>query len=516
MSNILRRGVALCAILVLALSTTLDATAPNIVVFYADDQGYGDHPFNNPDILDMPNFRRITAAGTTFSDGHSASAVCTPSRYGLLSGRSSHRALARGGVVRKPDKGSIFDEDERNKTLPAILSEAGYGTYMVGKWHLGQDMPGKTFDRDFSEAIERGPQDFGFDHSFWVSTSPNGPFQALIEDDHCTEAADMWVKRSKSPGRVVIKADRKLRTTVLERPYKAANEVSKKKLKSGVEISASFDVPYLMSNFTAQALGYLDQHMKTRPLDPFFLYFAATIPHLPVTAHPDFAGKSDFGLWADMYNELDFRAGQILDALEAHSVQDNTLFIWSSDNGPENIYSKLQKYGYDAQNGLRDNKRSFYEGGHRVPMIMQWPGVIAPGTTMNLPVSQVDFFATFAELAAVTFDGSVMAQDSSSFAHELHGTSGGSRHMFPLVAEDKNAVISMRFGNLKFVPEKEMCFNLDVDLAETKNIWKKIAKQHQKYLKSIVKSLEKDELYLNEISSEKEEYQALFSGDIFK
>ncbi|GBG32108.1 Arylsulfatase [Hondaea fermentalgiana] len=514
MAQILR-DVYIGVMLALALKTATSVAAPNIVVFYADDQGNGDQPFANPDILEMPNYRRIVDAGMTFTDGHSASAVCTPSRYGLLAGRNSHRALARGGVLQRVDRNPVFDEEERNRTLPAMLSRAGYGTYMVGKWHLGQDIQGKRYNRDFSEAIRMGPHDVGFDHSFWVLTSANGPFQAYIEDDMCTEPANLYTRKTKVPGGIVVKADQSVQTTTFQQPYQDPSTVPKPKLEKGIEIAANFRTPYLMSNLTEHALGYIEYHLDTRPLDPFFLYFAATTPHLPVTAHPDFAGQSSYGLWADMFTELDFRVGEILDALEAHNVHENTLFIWTSDNGPESIYRKLLNTGYDAQNGLTGSKRSIYEGGHRVPMIMQWPDAIAAGSISDLPVSQVDFFATFAELAGASYDGSIMGQDSISFAPELRGAAGGVRHLSPLVAESKSATISLRAGELKFIPEKQMCFNLTADLTESRNLWKTIKKDYQRKLKSIVISLEKDELFLNEMASLKA-YQDLLTEDIFK
>lgn len=352
-------------------------TKPNIIILYADDLGYGDLGCYNPQSkIPTPNLDQLAASGTRFLDGHSSSGICTPSRYALLTGRYHWRDFH--GIVRQFGP-SVFKPEQL--TMPEMLQANGYQTACIGKWHLGWDWqairkgsnkngvaPG---DFDWTKSIPNGPLAHGFDHYFG-DTVINFPPYCWIENDKVLNAPTIKMDAEKWP-----------------------------KIKEGnwecrpgpmVEGWNPYDV---LPTLRDRAVAYIKNQKEQN--QPFFLYFAFPCPHAPIIPNDEFDGKSKAGAYGDFVVETDHVAGRILDAIQEAGLEDNTIVVFTADNGPEHYaYPRDEKYGHWSAKPLRGLKRNIYEGGHRVPMIIRWPGKTQAGSVSDQLVSQVDLFATFA------------------------------------------------------------------------------------------------------------------------
>ncbi len=358
---------------------------PTIVLIYTDDQGYGDvSALNSEAKFSTPHIDRIAREGMIFSDGHSSDGVCTPSRYSLLTGRYSWRTSLKQGVVGA--EGACLIEEDR-MTLASLLRKHGYHTGMVGKWHLNMDFPGEPGSRNWQEPITGGPTDRGFDYYWGIAASMNFGLLTYIDNRHVEEPAHMWTRKKhiKEPYR-----DYRLRP-----PYDSV-----KKHEDDLEVAPSFRDAFVLEDLTEKAVDFIEQHAEaSRRGRPFFLYVALTSPHLPHAVHPAFVDTSECGKYGDFMTETDHRVGQVLDALDREGLTGETLVIFTSDNGPENNYRYQEEaYGHRCSYIFKGGKRDIYEGGHRVPFLARWPGVIEPGRVVEHPVCQVDFLATFADI----------------------------------------------------------------------------------------------------------------------
>jgi arylsulfatase A-like enzyme len=385
---------------------------PNIIFVLADDMGYGDMGCNNPEgRIPTPNLDHLAARGMRFTDAHAASAVCTPSRYCALTGRYAWRTRLKRGIVWEWD-GALIEPGRL--TLAGLLKQRGYTTACLGKWHLGWEWttkdgrhPNETLpygesarpqrpayqeNIDWNGRIGGGPVDCGFDSYFGVDVPNFSPY-TWFEDDHLTEAPS------------VPKPERLYGNSGLAVPW--------------------WEHEAMIPRFTQRAVEQIE---AARHSDhPFFLYFPLTSPHSPVVPNDPFKGASGIGLYGDFVCEIDWIVGQLLDALRRTGQLDNTLLIFTSDNGPETrtrddegAYERAHRCGHFSMGPLRGVKLDAWEGGHRVPFVAAWPGVIPAGTQCDLSICLADLMATFAEMTGQTLPDSA-GEDSISMLPLLRG-----------------------------------------------------------------------------------------------
>jgi len=382
-------------------SSKLKIQKPNIIIIYTDDQGYGDVSALNPDAkLRTPNIDKLAQEGVVFTDGHSSDGVCTPSRYSMLTGRYSWRTSLKKGVL-SSDGPCLIEKDRM--TIASLLGENGYKTAMIGKWHLQMEFEGSLgINRNWSKPFTDGPIDKGFDYYFGIPASMNYGILTYLENDRVLDPPALWTKK---------KNDITPRTYRMTPPY----ETEQQEGKGWVEVAPSFNDELVLETFAAKAVEYINASAEdVKNGNPFFLYLALTSPHLPHCTHPDFQGRSDCGNYGDFMEETDYRIGQVLDALSANGIEENTLVIFSSDNGAESNYNyQRDTYNHYSCMNFKGGKRDIYEGGHHVPFLMRWPNVIEAGRKVDIPVCQTDYFATIADIMGVSIPESA-GEDSYS------------------------------------------------------------------------------------------------------
>jgi len=362
---------------------------PNIVIIYTDDQGYGDVSALNPAAkFNTPNIDKIANEGVIFTDGHSSDGVCTPSRYSLLTGRYSWRTALKNGVL-GADGPCLIEKDRM--TIASLLKDKGYNTAMVGKWHLQMEFEGTLGEnRDWSKPFTEGPIEKGFDYFFGIPASMNYGILTYLENDEVLDPPVLWTAK---------KSDITPRTYRMTPPY----ETERLKGKKWVEVAPSFNDELVLETFAEKAVAYIHKSAKdAKNGKPFFLYLPLTSPHLPHCTHPDFQGRSNCGNYGDFMEETDYRVGQVLYALKETGLEENTLVIFTSDNGAEKNYVyQRDTFGHYSSLHFKGGKRDIYEGGHRVPFLMRWPKVITPERKVDIPVCQTDYLATIAEIIGV-------------------------------------------------------------------------------------------------------------------
>ena len=390
---------------------------PNIVFIMADDMGYGDVSCYNPESkIITPNMDRLADEGVSFTDAHSASAVCTPSRYGVLTGRYCWRTDLKHGVLYSYEPPLI--EKER-LTVAGLLKNAGYNTACIGKWHLGlgfSTKPGQhiDFDRplpwgnadremeekiDFAAAIKGGPNELGFDYFYGAAGCPTcQPPYGFIENEHFVEQPSMYHDKPAFTSRRGMMAP--------SWQHKEADP-----------------------RFAEKAVEYIEKQADSD--EPFFLYLTSDAPHEPCVESvvPEFArGKSDAGPRGDLVWLYDWMVGQVMDALDRTGKADNTLIMVTSDNGalpgdrirnPEGKFP-YRMYDHKASGDWRGYKSHIWEGGHREPLIARWPGQIAPNTQTDALTCLSDFMATCAAVVDAELPDDA-AQDSYNLLPVLLG-----------------------------------------------------------------------------------------------
>lgn len=417
---------------------------PNIVIIYTDDQGYGDVAALNPEAkFKTPNMDRIANEGVIFTDGHSSDGVCTPSRYSLLTGRYSWRTSLKKGVLRAD--GSCLIEKGRT-TIASLLRENGYNTAMVGKWHLQMDFVGKEGkDRDWSAPFKDGPIDHGFDYFFGIPASMNYGILTYLENDRLLDPPVLWTKKK------VVSDPRSFRDHARPNDYRMTPPYqSEPGSKGWVEVAPSFNDELVLETFAAKAVANINEAAKeAKGGKPFFLYMPITSPHLPHCTHPDFKGKSDCGNYGDFMQETDYRVGQVLDALDANGIAENTLVIFSSDNGAETNYQyHKETYQHYSSLHFKGGKRDIYEGGHRVPFLMRWPAAIKAGTKVDIPVCQTDYLATIAEIIGVSLPDNA-GEDSYSLLPAMKGEKYNSTLRGQVIHHSASGHFAIREGKWK-------------------------------------------------------------------
>lgn len=373
---------------------------PNIIIIYADDMGYGDLEIqNDASKIPTPNLNQLAAEGMRFTDAHSSSGICSPSRYAMLTGtyhwRRQHDIVNSFG---KP----FFDKTDI--TLPQVLKDNGYATACIGKWHLGWDWKfkneptgqvqqwGKTRrfyqpkDVNWSEPISGGPLDRGFDYYFGDGTI-NFPPYAWVENDKLIE----------------------LPTEVMD-VHNVGFDVNEGEWEFRPGPKVKDWNPYdVLPTLTKKTVAWIYQQESEKP---FFLYLALPSPHAPIIPNEEFIGKSEAGPYGDFMFQTDWVAGQVLKALKEKGIEDNTIVIFTADNGPEKYaFERAEKYSHFSMGDFRGLKRDVWEGGHHVPFIIKWPGKIKAGSVSEEVISQVDIMATLA-MATNTDLPQVAAPDS--------------------------------------------------------------------------------------------------------
>ena len=436
------------------------ANKPNVIVIYTDDQGYGDVSALNPKAkFKTPNLDLLANEGIAFTRGHSPDSVCTPSRYGLLTGRYSWRTKMKRGVLGAEAKCLITDD---RLTIANLFKNNGYHTAMVGKWHLGMDFPGTREDRDWSKPVKDMPLDKGFDYFYGIPASLNYGILAWFEGRHAKVPPTMRTAKKKNPRH----SDYRIMP-----PY--ADENGK-----GFEVAPDFIDNECLTRFTDKAIEWMEGKVAdAKDGKPFFLYLPFTSPHYPVCPLPEFHGKGEAGAYGEFVIETDHHVGRVLEVLKKSDLDENTLIVFRSNNGPENSWpARIKKFDHDSRGGLRKGKRSVYEGGHRVPFLVRWPqGIKQPGRRWNKLVGQVDLLATFADLLEVELPATA-GEDSQSFASVLLDPKADYDRL-PLITHgngNKEIRYAITHGDWKLVlPHEKLgyeLYNLSKDHSEAQNL----------------------------------------------
>lgn len=386
-------GLLACGVAALALGGE-SALRPNILLIYADDLGIGDVSAYNPRAAwRTPHLDRLAGEGMTFTDAHSASALCTPSRYALLTGRYAWRGPLKRGVVNGYQAALI---EPGRPTVAAFLKHHGYRTALFGKWHLGLDWarsgPGED-QVDFARPFGGGPRAHGFNEFVGISASLDMPPYVWLRDDRAEEVPAGRIGDSEPP-----------------------------RLWRGGPIGANFRMEDVQPRLMAEARRWLRERAADR--EPFFLMLALASPHTPVLPGAGFAGTTPTA-YGDFVRQVDADVGALITTLDELGLGQETLVIFTSDNGfaPAVSVPEHARAGHDPSGGYRGFKSDLFEGGHRVPFIARWSGRIAPSTRSDALLGQHDLFATCAELLGVGLPLQAV-EDSISFRSALHGGRG--------------------------------------------------------------------------------------------
>ena len=455
-----------------------EAGYPNILVIYVDDLGYGDVQCYNRvrGKISTPNIDRLAEEGMRFTDGHSSSGVCTPSRYTILTGRYHWRSRLQNGIVGLWGPPLIPAD---RMTIGSLAKQHGYTTACIGKWHLGWDWPiaqdkkkffrttgygGKkdlqateehraAWEETFSKSIPGGPTSVGFDEYFGTDV-PNWPPYCFIEND---------------------------RTVGIPTEYANAELFKKNQASQQGPAIDGWRLEPVLPALGSRAAAFIEREAKTP--NPFLLYLPLTSPHTPLSVNEPWKGKSGLNLYADFVMETDDIVGKVLKALSTSGASDNTLVLFTSDNGcaPYINVGELEKKGHFPSGPLRGYKADAWEGGHRVPFIVRWPGRVDAGSVCDRLVHQADLLATIAEI--LTYDLPDNAgEDSFSFLPLLKGIDQPIRGTS--ISCSIKGIPSLRLGAWKYIAapgsggwgkggdqsQPLQLYDLSSDLGESKNL----------------------------------------------
>lgn len=386
--------LTLCGLLALPAVASAE-TPPNIVYILADDLGYGDVGILNPDCkIATPNFDKLGQEGMIFTDAHSSSSVCTPTRYGILTGRYNWRTRLQNSVLGGYSK-HLIDEDRL--TVGSLLKQHGYDTACVGKWHLGMDWPLKEggyadsmnddgWKIDYTKPIHHGPTTAGFDSFYGISASLDMPPYVYIENDRAVT-----------------------RPTVNASAFGREGPADEKLTPEDV-----------LPDLTKKAVEYLSSRKGQNA--PFFLYLPLPAPHTPIAPAKSWQGRSGMNAYADFVMQVDDTVGQVMQALEENGKAENTILILTSDNGcsPRANFDELAQHGHDPSYVFRGHKADIFEGGHRIPFLVRWPARIKPGTSSDQLICLTDLMATCADIMDTELPSDA-GEDSVSILPALMG-----------------------------------------------------------------------------------------------
>ncbi len=461
----------------LACAYAADPSKPNILIILADDLGYGDVQCYNPERgkIPTPRIDQLAAQGMRFTDAHTSSGVCSPSRYSLLTGRYHWRSRLQSGIVGYLGKPLIAPD---RLTVASLLKQHSYHTGIIGKWHLGWDWniapeqkalfgegrgakAGETTEAHrsawreyFAKPIGGGPVTRGFDEYFGTDV-PNWPPYCFIEND---------------------------RTVGIPSEFLPASKLVKNQASMSGPALADWQLERILPALADRACGFIERSAKQS--EPFFLYLPLTAPHTPLASTDEWRGKSGLNDYADFVMQTDAVVGRVLDTLERTGVAEKTLVIFTSDNGcaPYIGAAELEAKGHFPSGPLRGYKADAWEGGHRVPFIVRWPGVVKGDARCDALVQQSDVIATLAETLDVKLPGSA-AEDSVSLLPLLKGGTQPVREY--AISNASSGLAALRkgtwkiifgqggggFGGAPGVAETGQLYDLATDLGETKNLW---------------------------------------------
>jgi arylsulfatase A-like enzyme len=422
-------------------------STPNIVYILADDLGYGDVAAYNPDSkIKTPNIDRLLSQGMHFTDAHSPSSVCTPTRYGILTGRYCWRSRLPQGVLRGYGRALL---ETGTTTVADLLQEHSYTTGIVGKWHLGLDWVIRQEYRDsinpqtasissgglvqemnpdwldFTQPPTDGPLTHGFDYSFILPASLDMPPYCYLENDTLLSIPDGY-----TPG------------NDLDMGYYGAF------WRAG-RMSPEFRFEEVLPTFTAKAEQFISQQAGTE--NPFFLYFPLAAPHTPWVAKDEFKRTSGAGDYGDFVQMVDATVGRIMAGLEANGLTENTILIFTSDNGPFWREDKIEEFDHRAAGNLRGMKSDIYEGGHRVPFIVRWPGRIQAGKQSSHTTTLTNLIATCADLLEIPLN-EITGEDSYSIWPILMGDSVPDQEQ-AVIHHSGNGHFAIRKGDWKLMEQ---------------------------------------------------------------
>jgi len=433
---------------------------PNIVLVMADDLGWGDAGCMNPaSKIPTPNLDRVAAAGMRFLDAHSPSAVCTPTRYGLLTGRYAWRTHLKAWVLGGASPALI---EEGRTTLASMLSDAGYYTMGIGKWHLGLGLAKST---DFDAPLRPGPVSCGFDTYFGIPASLDMPPYVWILDEGLVQAPTGLL-----PG------EKHRRQDGLGFYRKGA-------------AAPDFRMHEVLPRVEQKAVEWIERAQRDQPEQPFFLYLALPAPHTPWVPVAPHLGASEAGWYGDFVHQVDGTVGSVLAALRRTGFADNTLLIVTSDNGSHWLEKDERTFGHMANGDWRGQKADIHEGGHRVPFLVRWPGKTPAGSVCPDLVCLTDVFATLAELVEHPL-GDAEAEDSISLLPALRGEESSGSARKEVVHHSGGGMFAVRSGPWKLIlglgsggftqPKhikatdggpKGQLYHLERDPKEEKNLW---------------------------------------------
>ncbi|MEM9646334.1 MAG: arylsulfatase [Planctomycetota bacterium] len=424
-----------------------EITSPNIVIILADDMGYGDAGvLNRGSRIPTPNLDRLAKEGLVFSDAHAAGSYCVPSRYGLLTGRYMWRTRLGSGGNLANFAGTLIEPDR--KTLPQLLQDAGYFTGLVGKWHQGIDWklhdetareairvhPNyQDFDNiDFASLVLKGPKDYGFDYSFGTAGSAEMNPATFIENNHAISIPRLTSEQAREKHGQWYGRDDNI-------------------------VAEDYTMDRLVPTLSKKACDFVEAATRSHTGQPFFLYYAMTTPHNPIVPNREFVGKSRAGTYGDFVVELDHHVGQLLRKIKERGIEQNTLVIFTSDNGPVNrtkgyrerwVRGDTSIYGHDSNGPFRGWKSGLQEGGHRVPFFVRWPERIQPGESCSTTIVFNDVLPTVAEMLNIKLDTNT-AEDGRSFFRALTGEARPVSFHEAIVHNHSNGTFAIRQGPLK-------------------------------------------------------------------
>lgn len=433
---------ALLALLAIASPVTAEDAPPNVVLIFADDLGYGDLGCYGATKVQTPNIDRLAKEGRRFTDAHSVSAVCTPSRYALLTGQYPVRGTGpRGGKgIWGPcpiESGLLVDTDKT--TIADVFKNKGYDTAAFGKWHLGFGKQKNTWQ----EPLRPGPNDLGFDYYFGMPVVNSAPPYVFVENDRVvgSDPADplVYLGRNKQGA-----------TPITPIPPEAAQR-SPNQFGGAKKAHELFNDYQVGTTLAKKSVEWING----RKGKPFFLYMATTNIHHPFTPAKRFQGTSQCGLYGDFINELDWIVGEIVACLEQNNVADNTLIIFTSDNGGMFNHGGQAafKAGHRQNGSLLGFKFGVWEGGHRVPMIVRWPGKVKAGTTSKQLIGNVDMLATFAALTDQQLSKAQLADSVNMLPAFVDDPQKQIRDHL-LLAPHKGTHLSVRKGKWMYIPSR--------------------------------------------------------------
>ncbi|MEM7456284.1 MAG: arylsulfatase [Planctomycetota bacterium] len=402
---------------------------PNIVLINVDDLGYGDLGCYGATKLQTPNIDALAGEGRRFTDAHSASAVCSPSRYGLMTGEYPLRRNLWGPLgVREP-----LAIDVEQTTIASLLSDAGYSTALIGKWHLGFG----TGEPDWNGELKPGPLEVGFDYYFGLPCVNSGPPHVYVENHHVV---------GLDPGDPFKYGTASVTQRIPEKSgYNAIG---------GAERAHRLFVDELIgTTLTRKAIDWLEQQ---EPAEPFFLYFATSHIHHPFTPARRFEGTSECGRYGDFVHELDWMVGQLMTTLERIGRKEDTIVILTSDNG--GMFNVTGQQAWEAghrMNGvLLGFKFGAWEGGHRVPLIVRWPGRVPGGTESNALIGHTDLLATFAAITGGQLNPA-HGRDSINQLAALTGSADEALRDTLIISPNQRSHLVVRTSGLAYIAAKD-------------------------------------------------------------